>query len=128
MALANGDAKNAAEFWCKAESFSDIPDYQKYLRIASRFDNIHDNGSGIPAYEMAVEYYNKAGASGDRPKGALDYAYHLAFLYEKLNCIQEAIASWKVVINGLASERGITKGETAEWPKREIERLHSVTT
>jgi tetratricopeptide (TPR) repeat protein len=114
--LSDGDESAAKTAWRGAAQYAER--YQDTLHIAKRFYKLHDD-------DAAIEFYLKSGEART-PKGALDYAYALAFIYDRQGRPADAIAMWENIIAALASEWDITSGESVDWPKREIERLRKL--
>jgi transcriptional regulator with XRE-family HTH domain len=114
--LADGDESAAKTAWRGAEQYAEK--YQDTLHIAKRFYKLHDD-------DAAIEFYQKSGEART-PKGALDYAYALAFIYDRQGRPADAIAMWENILAVLASDWDTTSGESVDWPLREIARLRAL--
>ena len=75
--------------------------------------------------EFAERYYQESYQNTVSPK-PLDALYALAFMYARTRRYQDAINMWNQIIVGLKQEYHITKGESIDWAKREIDRLNDL--
>ena len=77
-------------------------------------------------YEKAIECFHNAYEAQTAPR-AMDMMYSLAFLYKKLGRYGEAKREWKLIIEGLVSDYGVTEDDNdVEWAKQEIEQLNQL--
>ena len=73
-------------------------------------------------YEEAVACYRNAFRAESSPRD-LSALYSLAFLLAGLDRAGEAADVWRTILETLASDHGITEGETAAWARRELAAL-----
>lgn len=111
LALAGGNTEGAAACWNTVSSDDQAGQYQ----IGKRF-------SWIGNYTEAIAHYKSSFAAAVFPRD-LSAVYSLAFLYTKLGQNEDAANAWQTILDVLASDYGITEGETVNWPRREIEKL-----
>ena len=116
--LLQGDENGAAQIWLTLTAQEGIDSGLAawiYYQAAERLEKIGRTEDALLLYEVS----HRAAAE---PK-PLDSLYARAFLYEKLDRLPEAAEMWRGIIHGLSKDYHITTGETADWPKRELERI-----
>lgn len=115
------------EYRFLANAYLATRDYGEAARVV-------DAGMALaPDDRMLLEVRGKVRAATGDPEGALaDWrravdpddnigpVYSSAFLLERLGRLQEAVAAWQFIIDWCQSRGAML---TAEWPKRELERL-----
>lgn len=95
---------------------------QEYATDAWLLFEVAERFNKIAQYDTAIKYYEISYEKSHAPKW-MDSLYARAFLFDKLSRYDEAIEMWEIIIKSLADDYGIKDGETADWPKRELEKL-----
>lgn len=113
IALYEGNEESAKAAWHEtAEKYDDA---WTFYQAGERFEKVGE-------YDTAITFWEKSYEKSPSPK-QMDSLYSRAFLFEKLGRNTDAISMWQSIIEALASDYGITSGETVDWANREIERL-----
>ena len=105
--LVQGDTDGAVAQWNCVPSH----DHKGQYEIGERFLRICD-------YERAETAFENSFSAADHPRD-LSAIYSLAFMYDRLGNREKAAKMWQRILDVLASDWGITDGETVAWAKRE---------
>ncbi|MBR4054057.1 MAG: helix-turn-helix domain-containing protein [Clostridia bacterium] len=111
LALAKGDRAGAAAIWLAIPEDDPKGQYEAGERLKA-----------LGRYEEAVACYRNAFRAESSPRD-LSALYSLAFLLAGLDRAGEAADVWRTILETLASDHGITEGETAAWARRELAAL-----
>ncbi len=113
IALAEGETEEAKHCWCAVATDSHKGQYE----VGERFNRIGE-------YEMAITCFRRSFAAAVYPRD-LSAVYSLAFLYDKLGRVADALETWQCILDVLDTDHGIADGEAVEWAMREMKRLRS---
>ena len=114
-----GNQSQAIEMW--QEIAKEFPtDNAVLFSVAEQFERRGQD-------EIAERFYRESYQNTASPK-PLDALYALAFMYTRTHRYQDAINMWNQIIVDLKQEYHITKGESIDWAKREIDRLNELLT
>ena len=111
LELARGNLDNAKAIWNTVAESDSMGQYE----VGERFNRLNE-------YERAIKCFWNAFQASVPPR-YLDAVFSLAFLYTKLGRKSEAIETWQLIINTLASDFNDYDSETVEWARREICKL-----
>lgn len=111
LELARGNLDKAKIIWNAVSEKDSIGQYE----VGERFNRINE-------YERAITCFKNAFDATTSPR-YLDAVFSLAFLYTKLGKKAEAIESWQLIINTLASDYHDCDSDTVKWARNEIRKL-----
>ncbi len=111
LALARGDRAGAIALWLAVPEDDPKGQYEAGERL-----------NALGCYEEAIACYRNAFRAESSPRD-LSALYSLAFLLGGLGRLKEAADTWRTILETLASDHGITEGETAAWARRELAAL-----
>ena len=113
IALAQGRKDEAYETWEKAATQGGLAGFC----AGKRFERYGEIDRAIRVYENTFDIA--------KPPRYLDSVYARAFLFERLERLDDAIAMWEKIIEVSGSDFDILDGERIDWARREIEKLQS---
>ncbi len=113
LELAKGNLGNAKAVWDTVSAEDSMGQYE----VGERFNRINEYGRAIACFRNSF--------CAATPPRALDAIFSLAFLYTKLGRKAEAVESWQLIIDTLASDHHDYGSDTVEWARDEIRKLQA---